>query len=185
MPRGGSRERRRKAAIVRRLDSGESPDLFDQRTRDKYPELFAPYLGRRVAALLRSSRSVSRTASRSRTSSPTRDVSPSISPSPPRPGIPIALDLHKVLDQGLPFDPQRPIPDSSIAAVRKLLEFRFVPWILTFIGTQGPQSQQRRVRAEASREYIASRLGLELAKGSHPRPNGIFLKVTLEAGWPV
>ena len=175
MPRAGSRERRRKAAISRRLSAGEPPHTFDQKTRDKYPELFAPYLGNRVAALLRSSRSVSR----SRSSSPTRDVSPSRSLAPlPNPGIPIALDLHNVVDQGLPFDPQRPIPDSSIAAVRKLLEFRFIPWILTFIGTQGPQSQQRRIRAEASREYIASRLGLDLEKGSHPRPNGIFLKVT-------
>ena len=166
MPRAGSRERRRKAAIARRLSAGEPPHTFDQKTRDRYPELFAPYLGDRVAALLRSSRSVSRAASRSRSTSVTRDVSPSRSPAPPPShGIPIALDLHNVVDQGLPFDPQRPIPDSSIAAIRKLREFRFIPWILTFIGTQGPQSQQRRVRAEASREYIASRLGLELAKG--------------------
>ena len=180
MPRGGSRERRRKEAIVRRLESGESPADFDQKTRDKYPELFAPYLGRRVAALLRSSRSPSR--SRSRSTSVTRDLSPSesLAPPPPYPRAQrlIALDLHNVVDQGVPFDPRRPIPDSSIAAVRKLLDFRFVPWILTWIGSQGPQSQQRRVQAEASREYIASRLGLVVTKGSHPRPNGIFLKVT-------
>ena len=177
MPRAGSRERRRKAAIVRRLEAGEPPEAFETKTRDKYPELFAPYLGRRVAALLRTSRSVSR--SRSRATSVTRDVSPSRPPSPPpNPRIPIALDLHNVLDQGVPFDPRRPIPDSSIAAVRKLLDFRFVPWILTWIGSQGAQSQQRRIRAEASREYIASQLGLELAKGSWPRPEGIFLKIT-------
>ena len=180
MPRGGSRERRRQEAIVRRLESGESPSDFEQKTRDKYPELFAPYLGRRVAALLRSSRSPSR--SRSRSASVTRSVSCSEPPVPPLP-IPgtqrhIALDLHNVVDQGVPFHPQRPIPDSSIAAIRKLLEFRFVPWILTWIGSQGPQSHQRRVQAEASREYIASQLGLELERGSHPRPNGIFLKVT-------
>ena len=180
MPRAGSRERRRKAAIVRRLEAGEPPEAFDSKTRDKYPELFAPYLGRRVAALLRPSRSVSRTVSRSRSTSVTRDVSPSVAPAPPlsNPGIPIALDLHNVVDQGVPYNHWRPIPYSSIAAIRKLLEFRFVPWILTWIGTQGALSQQRRKQAEASREYIASQLGLELDKGSHPRPEGIFLKVT-------
>ena len=148
------------------------------RDRDRYPDLFAPYLGGGgVAGPVTPSRSVSR--SRSRQTSVTRDVSPSRPPSPPpNPGIPIALDLHNVVDQGVPWNPWRPIPYSSIAAIRKLREFRFIPWILTFIGTQGPQSQQRRVRAEASREYIASRLGLELAKGSWPRPEGIFLKVT-------
>ena len=141
MPRAGSRERRRKAAISRRLSAGEPPHTFDQKTRDRYPELFAPYLGNRVAALLRSSRSASRAASRSRSSSVTRDVSPSRSPAPPPShGIPIALDLHNVVDQGVPFNHWRPIPHSSIAAIHKLLEFRFVPWILTWIGTQGAHS---------------------------------------------
>ena len=175
MPRGGSRERRRIAAIQRRLDAGEDPYSFDSRTVRKYPELFSPFLGPAGRAAFGLAPRSPRDSSETRT--PSRSRSPAPLPPTPVTRGPIALDLHNVLDQGRTFNPARPVPDSTIAAIRKLREFRFVPWILTWIGSQGPQSSERRRNAEWSREYIASQLGLEFPKGSHPRPEGIFLKI--------
>ena len=167
MPRGGTREHRRKEAIVRRLDAGELPSTFAQETLDRYPELFAPYLG--GAELL--DYPTSPTTSPSRSRSPAR-LAVSLHPQA------IALDLHGVLDQGLRYNPHRPVPDSTIAAIHKLREFRFVPWILSWIGTQGANSSKRRGQAQRTREYIASQLGLDLSPGSEPHPDRIFLKIS-------
>ena len=174
MPRGGTREHRRKEAIVRRLDAGELPSTFAQETLDRYPELFAPYLGGAEQQTI-----LEPAAGREQDTSPTRSASRSRSPTPARvPLKPIALDLHGVVDQGVRWNPDRPVPDSSIAAIRKLREFRFIPWILTWIGTQGPESNRRRERAVATREYIASQLGLDQDPGTEPHPDRIFLKIS-------
>ena len=117
--------------------------------------------------------------------SPTQDPPRSPSQSPVRVRAPLdqvcadkpvlAVDLHNTLDQGRKYSKSQPIPESSILALVNLSKV-FTIWILTFVGTEGKYSAERRNQAARVRDFIASRLNLSACDGP-PKPGHISLQI--------
>ena len=59
-------------------------------------------------------------------------------------------------------------------SVSALIAAGFVPWILSYIGHGGPDSDRRRKALEKARRYLAKQLGLSSDLPSEPVPGKVF-----------
>ncbi len=82
----------------------------------------------------------------------------------------VSVDLHNCLDNGQDF-----VPDSCTHAYKRLQEEGFIPFICSYIGLGGPDSQHRNNQAEDSRLRLASALGLPLTDPGYPSRQGVHL----------
>ena len=88
--------------------------------------------------------------------------------------IPIAIDFHNTLDDG---GVDGYIPSEHVRSVSALIAAGFLPWILSYIGTNGQDSDHRRKRLEVARRFLAKQLGYATDCGSEPVAGKIFAHV--------
>ena len=88
--------------------------------------------------------------------------------------IPIAMDFHNVLDGG---SADGFIPSEHVRSVSLLISAGFVPWILSYIGNSGPDSQRRRFKLEKARRYLAKQLQYPTDCPAEPTQGKVFAYV--------
>ena len=86
-------------------------------------------------------------------------------------GIPIAIDFHRVFGDG---SLDGFIPTENVRAYAAFIAAGFVPWILSYIGHGGRESDRRRKALEQARRYLAKQLGLSSDLPSKPIPGNLF-----------
>ena len=165
--RGGKREKRRKAIYVANLEAGRWTEVRPSTSSRFYTFTYDEQSSSSSAA------PSSAVPSAAPSSAPPTPVDTQVETSALT-GIPIAIDFHRVLDGG---SVDGFIPAENVRAVAALIAAGFIPWILSYIGTAGPDSSRRRQALEHSRRKLARQLGLSEDLPSEPVSSKIFAYV--------